>query len=76
MKMECPAQITIGAAADGQSLSVRMMDTNHNHPLDEHAFRHSSRQRKLDLETRYEAKSMLQLDANPTRIRQYLSGKT
>jgi len=52
---------------------VRHIEALHNHEVSPEAFAHTRQQRRLPAELRVEAATMLSMDANPTRVREYMS---
>lgn len=57
---------------DGQNLTVKEINAEHNHMISNESFQHLPRQRKLDTEATKEASLLLSLKANKKMVQEHL----
>jgi alpha-D-ribose 1-methylphosphonate 5-triphosphate diphosphatase PhnM len=71
-KQECHAKIRFGLTEDGQHLTVKEINEEHNHMVSRSTFDHLPRQRKFDELTKQEAALLLDLKANKKMVQEHL----
>ena len=71
--MECPLTLIVGVTRDGQTLTIKDLQNQHNHEINKSCYEHLPRQRKLDTDTKNEVKNMLKLKANKKMVQYELT---